>query len=86
VLQPHFDAGELFGATPAEAYSVDTTSVNTSQTLAAGQLNARVGIRVSPMAEFVYIDVVKTRSRSPSRAPPDPLPVRSQRQPSRHIL
>jgi hypothetical protein len=25
-----------------------------------GQLNARVGIRVSPMAEYVYIDVVKT--------------------------
>jgi hypothetical protein len=65
VLQPHFDAGELFGSTAAEAYSVDTTSVNTSQTLAAGQLNARVGIRVSPMAEFVYIDVVKTPITQP---------------------
>lgn len=60
VLQGHFDSGELYGATPSDAYSVDTTSVNTSQSLAAGQLNARVGIRVSPMAEFVYIDVVKT--------------------------
>jgi hypothetical protein len=60
VLQPHFDAGELFGATPSDAYNIDVTSVNTPTTLAAGQLNARVGIRVSPMAEYVYIDVVKT--------------------------
>jgi hypothetical protein len=60
VLQPHYDGGELYGATPADAYTVDVTSVNTPTSLAAGQLNARVGIRVSPMAEYVYIDVVKT--------------------------
>jgi hypothetical protein len=58
-LQAHYAADELFGATPAEAYSVDTTSVNTPTTLGAGQLNARVGIRVSPLAEQVYIDLVK---------------------------
>jgi hypothetical protein len=60
VLQPHYDGGELYGATPGDAYTVDVTSVNTPTSLAAGQLNARVGIRVSPMAEYVYIDVVKT--------------------------
>jgi hypothetical protein len=58
-LQAHLDAEELFGATPAEAYSVDTASVNTASTLNAGQLNARVGIRVSPLAEQVYVDIAK---------------------------
>jgi hypothetical protein len=58
-LQAHFDSGELYGATPAEAYSVDTTSVNTPTTLNAGQLNARVGIRVSPLAEQVFIEIAK---------------------------
>jgi hypothetical protein len=48
-MQPHFDAGELFGATPGDAYNVDVTSVNTPTTLAAGQLHARVGFRASPM-------------------------------------
>lgn len=59
ILQGHFDNNEFFGNTPAEAYSVDVTSVNTASSLAAGQLNARIGIRVSPTPEFVSIDVVK---------------------------
>ena len=59
VLQAHYDSNELYGATPSDAYRVDVASVNTPTTIAAGQLNARVTIRVSPYAEFVTIDIVK---------------------------
>jgi hypothetical protein len=59
VLRGHFDDGELYGASPADAYEVDVTSVNTTLTLAQGQLNARVSVRISPMAEYININVTK---------------------------
>ena len=59
VLHAHWEAGELFGATPGEAYAVDVTSVNTPTTIAAGQLNARVEIREITTAENLSFDVVK---------------------------
>lgn len=60
VLLQHYNAGELFGATAQDAFAVDVgASVNTPTTLAAGQLNARVGLRMSPYAEFVWVDIVK---------------------------
>ena len=43
-----------------DAYVVDVASPNTAETLAAGELHARIGIRVSPMGEFVFITVSKS--------------------------
>jgi phage tail sheath protein FI len=55
-----FLAGALFGATPAEAFYVETgPAVNTPTTIAAGELHAQVNMRISPSAEVVKIDVVK---------------------------
>jgi hypothetical protein len=59
IMQQHWEADELYGDTPADAYSVDVSSVNTPDTLAAGYLNARVNIRTTRTAEFLAIDVVK---------------------------
>ena len=53
------DAGELYGTTPSQAYTVDVTSVNTPTTIAAGQLNARVDIRETTSGEWISFDVVK---------------------------
>lgn len=63
VLQGHFDDGELYADDPDDpstAYIVDTDTVNTASTIAAGELHARVGVKIAPHAEFVYIDVVKS--------------------------
>ena len=59
VLQAHWEAGELYGTTPSQAYEVDVTSVNTPTTIAAGQLNARVDIRETTSGEWISFDVVK---------------------------
>jgi hypothetical protein len=56
-----FAVGALYGATPAEAFAVDTgPAINTPTTLAAGEMHAQVALRTSPSAERVVIDVVKT--------------------------
>jgi phage tail sheath protein FI len=55
-----FLAGALYGATPADAFFVETgPAVNAPATIAAGELRAQVSMRVSPSAEVVRIDVVK---------------------------
>lgn len=55
-----FILGALYGATPAEAFFVDTgPSLNTIASLAAGEMHAQVALRTSPSAERVVIDVVK---------------------------
>jgi hypothetical protein len=59
ILHAHWEAGELFGDTPATAYAVDVTSVNTPVTIAAGQLNCRVEMRETSTGELVSFDVVK---------------------------
>ena len=60
VCQAHWDANELYGDTPDAAYNVDVSaSVNTPATLANGEMHSRTSVRMSPMAEFVFEDVVK---------------------------
>lgn len=59
VLLNHYNADELYGDLASDAFDVDVASVNTPTTVAAGQLNARIRIRVSPYAEFVTINLVK---------------------------
>ena len=56
----HFQAGDLFGDTAAQAYRVDTgPTVNTLQTLANNELHAIVTVKMSPFAEAVMIQIVK---------------------------
>lgn len=59
-IQPFYTNGDLYGATPQEAFSVGTgPDVNTDQTFASGQLLAKVGLRTSSMAEQVTIMIAK---------------------------
>jgi hypothetical protein len=60
VLTDFYVDGALFGATASDAFVVDVgSSVNTPETIAAGELHAVIGVKFSPHAEVVYIDVSK---------------------------
>jgi phage tail sheath protein FI len=60
MLLTYYNEGALYGQTPDEAFSVDVgAQVNTDTTIAAGELHAVLAVRMSPMAEFVIIEVVK---------------------------
>jgi len=60
MLQKYYTLGALYGETPDEAFVVDVgPSVNTPVTIANRELRAVIGIRTSPFAEFVYIEIVK---------------------------
>ena len=56
----YFNMGALYGDTPEEAFSVDTASVNTTATIANGEVHAVVRVRVSPPGEWVQIEIQKT--------------------------
>lgn len=63
MLLPYWQQGSLYGANPNEAFRVDVGSnVNTDESMAAGELRANIGLRVSPFAEEVIIELVKTRT------------------------
>lgn len=56
----------LYGATPGASFSVNTgTQVNTPATIAAGQINAQVNVRMSPFGEFVTVSVTKYLANAP---------------------
>lgn len=59
LLDSEFQAGNLFGDRPQDAYRVDTSypTVNTDQSLADGYLRAAVEVRVVPVAERVVLDI-----------------------------
>jgi hypothetical protein len=60
MLVPYYDAGSLFGTTADDAFYVDVgSSVNTVETIANGELHAVIGLRMSPFAEYVVIEIVK---------------------------
>jgi len=59
-LLDHYNAGDLFGNTPDEAFAVDTgPSVNTLTTLANNELHAVCRVKMAPMAEYVVIQIAK---------------------------
>lgn len=59
-LNTLYDQGALFGATPAAAFFVNVgPSVNTPATAAARQLVAQIGIRMSPTADLVVINITR---------------------------
>lgn len=59
MLLGYFEQGSLYGATPQEAFIVDTASVNTAETIANGEIHAAIELTMSPMGETVYLDIVR---------------------------
>jgi hypothetical protein len=60
VLLDHWNAGELFGDTPDQAFNVDTSpSVNTLETLQNLELHAICYVQMAPFAEYIAIQIVK---------------------------
>lgn len=60
MLQGYWTLGALYGESPDEAFIVDTgLGVNTPESLARNELRAAIGLRTSPFAELVYIEIVK---------------------------
>lgn len=59
VVQPFYDRGSLFGATPEDAYRIDTDSVNTKETIQNRELHAVVTVVESEFAEEITVEVVK---------------------------
>lgn len=60
MLRAHYDRGALYGDVADEAYRVDVgPSVNTPESIAAGELRAVIAFRVSPTAEYVVVELVK---------------------------
>ncbi len=60
MLTRYYNAGSLYGDTSADAFDVNVgNTVNTPQMLADNQLRAVIGLRMSPFAELVAIEVVK---------------------------
>lgn len=59
-LMDHWVAGDLYGATPGQAFVVDTSAaVNTPQTIANLELHAVCQVKMTPFAEYVQIQIVK---------------------------
>jgi len=59
-LQSYWLRGSLYGLNPENSFNVVTDgTVNTPTTIAAGQLNASINVRMSPFAEFVTINITK---------------------------
>jgi hypothetical protein len=58
--QAYWTRKSIYGTTPAQAFSVNTgPQVNTPVTIAAGQINAQVNVRMAPFGEFVTVTVTK---------------------------
>lgn len=57
---PFYLDNALYGTTPDEAFFVNTgPDVNTPTSIAAEEIKAQIGIRVSPTASFLEVEVVK---------------------------
>jgi hypothetical protein len=60
MLLGFYSQGALYGATSDLAFAVNVgDQVNTPSTIADGELHAVLGVRMSPFAELVQIDIVK---------------------------
>lgn len=60
MLDRFYRDGALYGASPADAYFVDVgPAVNTAVTIANNELHAVLNVKMSPMAEWIQITVVK---------------------------
>ena len=58
--KPFYDANELYGATPAEAYAVNTgPEVNTEASIEAEEIKAQIAVRSARTGRFLSTEVVK---------------------------
>jgi hypothetical protein len=58
--QAYWTRKSIYGAFPSDAFQVNTgTTINTPATIAAGQINAQVNLRLAPFGEFVNVQVTK---------------------------
>lgn len=58
--QSYWLRNSIYGVNASDAFTVNTgPQVNTPATIAAGQMNAQVNLRMAPFAEFVTINVTK---------------------------
>lgn len=59
MLQGFWESGQLYGATPSDAFNVDVgPSVNTPLTISGNEIRAVLAVRPSPMAELVTIIII----------------------------
>jgi hypothetical protein len=66
MLIPYWEAGSLYGDTAQDAFFVDVgPGINTETTIANGELHAVIGVRMSPFAEYVVIEIVKVATDQP---------------------
>jgi len=64
--QAYWTRKSIYGDSPANAFSVNVgPQVNTPATIAAGQINAAVNLRMSPFGELVTVNVTKYAVTSP---------------------
>jgi len=60
MLARYYSSGDLYGATPQDAYRVDVgPSVNTPTTLSKNELHAVLYVKMSPFSEYIRIEIVK---------------------------
>lgn len=60
MLMAEYRANALYGNTPDEAFNVDVGStVNTPTSIANGELRAVIGVKLSPYAELVIVEIAK---------------------------
>lgn len=60
VLKRWYDRGSLYGATPDDAYFVDTgPAVNTPDTIANNELHVVISAKMSQFAEYTVFEIVK---------------------------
>lgn len=58
-------ANALFGEAAGDAFRIDTTSPNSLETMARGELYANVLLKTSKLAEWVVLNLVKYRTERP---------------------
>jgi hypothetical protein len=70
VCQRYFIADALYGETPGEAFSVNTSypGVNTIETAAAGEIHAEIKLKTSRIGEWVTLNIVKVPLQRPIAA------------------
>jgi phage tail sheath protein FI len=69
ICHRYYDLGALYGATPEEAFYIDTgPGVNTIETISNGEVHAVVKVKCSPSAEWVVIEIVKVPVERPVAA------------------
>lgn len=58
--KPLYEAGSLYGQTPADAFQVDTgPDVNTEITISHEEIRAQIAVRISPTGEYLNLELVK---------------------------